>query len=464
MGRSILKRALIGLLVLGVCYTGISIYASVRLNRELSPLKARGKAVTLPLPRGIQLADHENAAPLYAAAAGWAKMHRFPGGWDPAARPSGAGAWKYGYDDLDDQWPGDIEPEVLDCLEQLVALDEPALELIRDAACRPHCAFDHPWLPLMRVRHPMALHDVDHLIHFLVANSLVAARAGDQRRALECLRLGFVLGRHTAEEPMEIAQSRAITSATRVMVSTSAWVIPSLRIDEADARALADEISRLDMAQSYALTLDHSRSVGLFMFESVRHELRSSRVVTRDAPGLWRLYAGPLRPLMHLDEVAYLKRVGALEMLLAESPRERALRWRDVPSWSTELRKARWAPLTHEHRVPPRAVGVRRQDCADVSHDLLRVVLGLQVYWQQHGSFPMELDDLRASGWDVPKDRFSEEELIYRPESDTFTLYSVGPNLVDDGGRPGYWPYDGPYGDPIADKLESDIVWKWAEG
>jgi hypothetical protein len=35
----------------------------------------------------------------------------------------------------------------------------------------------------------------------------------------------------------------------------------------------------------------------------------------------------------------------------------------------------------------------------------------------------------------VPLDGFSVEPLRYRPDGDSFILYSVGENLIDDGGR-----------------------------
>lgn len=35
----------------------------------------------------------------------------------------------------------------------------------------------------------------------------------------------------------------------------------------------------------------------------------------------------------------------------------------------------------------------------------------------------------------ISADRFSDKALIYRSTDQTFSLYSIGPNLTDDGGR-----------------------------
>jgi hypothetical protein len=101
----------------------------------------------------------------------------------------------------------------------------------------------------------------------------------------------------------------------------------------------------------------------------------------------------------------------------------------------------------------------RELDCADVTRDLLRTVLGLERYRQQHGRYPADLGRLRASGWKVPVDRFSEADFVYRPQGTRFLLYSVGPNLEDDGGEPGGWPFYRRRLDPD-EGLGGDIVWR----
>ena len=106
----------------------------------------------------------------------------------------------------------------------------------------------------------------------------------------------------------------------------------------------------------------------------------------------------------------------------------------------------------------------RRFDLHDASVDMLRIVLGLQTFRQERDRYPETLAELRATGWDVPQDRFSEDEFIYRREGEGFVLYSVGPNLVDDGGVPaGRFPFGRRDEYEPGDELRCDIVWEWAE-
>jgi hypothetical protein len=66
--------------------------------------------------------------------------------------------------------------------------------------------------------------------------------------------------------------------------------------------------------------------------------------------------------------------------------------------------------------------------------------------------YPGSLADLRrVVGWPLPEDPFSGKPFVYRRKDSTYLLYSIGPDLKDDGGRQLTlfgWPRTG------------DIVWR----
>lgn len=68
-----------------------------------------------------------------------------------------------------------------------------------------------------------------------------------------------------------------------------------------------------------------------------------------------------------------------------------------------------------------------------------RVLIALRTYMLENdGQSPVGLDeiaDILPGGSLI--DPFSDESLLYRPTGDGFVLYSVGPNLTDDGGQRG---------------------------
>ena len=69
----------------------------------------------------------------------------------------------------------------------------------------------------------------------------------------------------------------------------------------------------------------------------------------------------------------------------------------------------------------------------------LACVVGIQQFRQQRGSLPDKLEDLVPLFLkEAPVDSFSGRPFVYRTTSggSAFTLYSVGSDQVDDGGRP----------------------------
>lgn len=66
----------------------------------------------------------------------------------------------------------------------------------------------------------------------------------------------------------------------------------------------------------------------------------------------------------------------------------------------------------------------------------LRLTLGLAAYRDERGRYPERLDQLSPAHLrEVPQDVFTGEPLVYRREDRGYTLYSVGANGIDDGGR-----------------------------
>jgi hypothetical protein len=68
---------------------------------------------------------------------------------------------------------------------------------------------------------------------------------------------------------------------------------------------------------------------------------------------------------------------------------------------------------------------------------LLTVELALRCYRSEQGHAPGSLDQLVPKYLQrVPSDPFSDHPLVYRPQGTNWLLYSVGPDRVDDGGKP----------------------------
>jgi hypothetical protein len=466
-GRAV-KWALVALLIGGAIHLGVSVYTSSMLSAKLDALEAAKRPVHRWDLKPPGMPEGENAAPLYAAAAAWVRLHERAGGWDPSAPSSVQRALCIGYRDLltRDGTPRSLTPRELECLRRLVTIDQPALDLIREGARRPHCQFERDWYqPLTVGPHER---DPHQLLRFLAANVLVDARSGQDDLALECLRLGFTVGRQGAEEPTVIAGLGAARGTAHTMMTTAAHVLPRLRLTGERTRALADEVARVSLGATLPQRWNHERLTGLYVFGALSGPdgayflgPGAAPVPRVLEPMFWRQYAaGVLRPCLAVDEIEYLDQMARWDPVLAASVHERWNAWRAMRSDRPKPNAPWWAPVTRLIAWGP--VGYARvMDSWDVSCDLLRVVLGLERYRQQHGRYPDSLRQLRATGWDVPKDRFSEAEFVYKPRETTFLLYSVGPNLRDDGGEPRLWPFGRGRGCTPEGVPEGDIVWEY---
>ncbi len=77
-----------------------------------------------------------------------------------------------------------------------------------------------------------------------------------------------------------------------------------------------------------------------------------------------------------------------------------------------------------------------RSDWVEQVHRNLYLAFALAAYQRDHDRYPARLDDLAPKYLaTVPGDLFSGKPLIYRPEANSYLLYSVGVNGKDDGGR-----------------------------
>ncbi|MCK5001107.1 MAG: hypothetical protein KAS23_16300 [Anaerohalosphaera sp.] len=71
-------------------------------------------------------------------------------------------------------------------------------------------------------------------------------------------------------------------------------------------------------------------------------------------------------------------------------------------------------------------------------YEALVTVLSIELYKIEKRHYPVELGELVAEGYldRVPDDPYSDSGLIYRQTDDSYKLYSVSENFIDDGGEP----------------------------
>jgi len=185
--------------------------------------------------------------------------------------------------------------------------------------------------------------------------------------------------------------------------------------------------------------------------------LKLMDIFMRDRPELGQLYIvcqdNALRTLWECRQQLSREQTKELIIALAEFDRRRVLWLRIEEHLNNSHRNAGWEShlqsLLDDWTGYDRFLADRLNYLSNVA--LLRVLicdLAIQAFRDEHNRFPNRLDELVPEYLpSVPVDPFLEAPLIYRVESDAVTLYSVGPNLRDDGGK----AFD-------ANTNESDIV------
>lgn len=423
---------------------------SAEVQAKLAELEAAGTPLTGRDLAPPPVAEADNAAPLYLQAAELTRN-----------RWSGPSDGSVGYANAD--WR---KPEDLERVADLLAQDQQALDLIREATARPHCRFDTPYGDLVMGILPH-LAQMRNLARLQAAAAVVASHSGDQAGALEHLRRGLVIVRRTAEEGLTLSYLVA-NFIDHVVLRAGEYVLSQGELPETAAHALAEELRRVDWHHLLVRAIQSERVLGLQLFDLARKgEARgASELVGGEsdprAEGVLVTYAWPqTAPLMARDQLLFLEYMDRLEEAASrpfpEVPglvAEIAADYRTPAPELAELEAAVAARRDAEDLRNPSPFNPVTRIVVPVSAGLVSgsrgggasalraihdAVLGLTLYHQRHGAYPEQLEDLLSMDWPVPMDYYTEEPLVYRREGKSFVLYSLGPDLMDNGGTAVYW-------------------------
>ncbi|HUT76033.1 MAG TPA: hypothetical protein VM221_14500 [Armatimonadota bacterium] len=442
--RFVCGIALVVVAALAVAYWLFVASLKATLEQRLAQLRAKGiptawaQVIPPPVP------DHDNAAILYQQA------------FDqrPAWRTDGTDTLRKF---LKDDPPG-TRRKLAAGMQEILARNQAALDLVRAAADKPRCRFP-VWNDAANPCEILYRHfaSMRQCAQLLGAEALIRSARGDTAGALASCRTSLRMADHADVEPTLIAflVSSAISSIT---FSALKQVIEEGELDPRTCRDLSQQLGDSDAKGRFRKALQGEFASRLWLFEEAdRNPEEFVAIVGPDEPlaaASVRLCAGPLgRPLRLLDEIAYLG-LSREALSLAEKPyresepgyRELDKKLEDLPSYCLITQMV--------FGIYARAAVAR--DRALATRDAMRVALALEAYHGKYHRYPDALDALRAyPGWELPEDPFSGKDFGYKRQGEGFVLYSWGEDLDDDGGQPvppryGGYPPDG------------DTVWTFA--
>ena len=333
--------------------------------------------------------------------------------------------------------PEGMDDEWLAAARDVVARNEPCFELLDRASNMPECVFPMNWYDPYSGTFPQYA-EMRHAARMLAFRSLVLAEDGKGDEALASLRAAMRMSEHAQSNGMLIGALvgwaiQGITAARAQDVLSAAT--PSV----AACRETFEELDNLDPEAAFARALRLERVVyGLDQTSPFRGS---------GLPDEMRKGAALLALSIDYDQLAYLRsmrrQIDAVSLPWPRSKEESAGAYREVEADNMFL------TVLSRMISPTFSRAFESMEKVNARIGAWQIALALTAYRAEKGRYPDDLAALRAAGWDLPVDPFTQQDFRYRREGDGFVVWSLGPNMIDEGGE---------YRSPLKDAAAPDDV------
>jgi hypothetical protein len=352
-------------------------------------------------------------------------------------------------------------------VERIMGEHQEAVDLLKEAAGLPECHFPVNWeageaalFPHLGMIHSSA--------RFLDAKAVFDARRGQNAEAISDVETTLRMADQISAEPTLIAQ--LVRYACQVIALRSLnQVMEICPLDEAQSGEMYRLLAKIDQTKPFVRAMKGLRCEGLWIFDTLRKRPRFLPQMSPEITSVggksraWSLL-GPLfllwRAILNKDEAFYLR-------YMERQIRASSLPYPEVYRQLQDLSDER-AP---KYAIVTRVVTPFFSQASAKSGEALATIglaqwgLAINVFQIREGRWPKSLDEVRrALGWKLPVDPFSGKGFVYRLEPlaqaqgkpQGYLLYSIGPNLRDEGGqfrRSSEYPRLGP-------ERPDDLVWR----
>jgi len=294
--------------------------------------------------------------------------------------------------------------------------------------------------PMDVVPPPPERMDMEHLrqardsTRLLSLNALYQAHAGERDAAITDVVAGLQLGNALASEPSLMPQ---LVRFACTMMAYHGLIegFPPGAISRADLAHLLGQVQRDPGRVPMVIALEETRLSSVKSLHATldsgwadRYTKMERNLYLSRSPFMQRFgklaYASPLaRPWLNRDITTLSKAAGAITEL-AHLPYYDALRERDPPRGSV-------LPYTRQQ-----SNSLIRTLGSQARHEAVLQLLQLGLTLEQYPRPPESLDALLEHFPETTlTDPFTGHYFHYKPDGDFFLLYSVGENLMDDGGH-----------------------------
>ncbi len=418
-----------------VAHLSLNIYASVQLNRELAEIRQKGEPLQFSEIEPPAVPDAQNAWLVYQQAS--QSLH-----------------FSRAEKDAMETLQRSMTPQIESRIEGALRNNQRGIALTRQAAAMPQCRFPLNWQgnPI-QFRFPYYAR-LRELARLLVLDAKMNARQGDGTTALRDVRALFSMSHHLSKEPVLIGFLVA-QSVDALAHRALAQTLEKIPMTVAQARALEASLSKDDWRLAFRQSLVGERMFGIYAFESLGQPAPNNVQADDDESFSWPIWTRyPLlwisRPVLKMDEVQTLR---MWKLLLDSGESQQVPRPAGFGAeQEAAIQNAPFYALLTKMLFPVFTRSSDNRDNAEVRRREREVALALTCFRSARGHYPAQLQEA-ATLWgnSLPLDPYSQKPFVYGASGNSFVLYSIGVNRVDDGGKnlrsPGF--------NPLAD----DVPW-----
>ena len=426
--------------VLIVIYLAFDITFSIQLHNKIAELKRQGKPTTIAEIIPPPVPDEENAAILYNRAFELVTSENEDAAINKTKKII------HELKSLSDisEWTNEQKREISKLINSYEL--QKIYSLLEEGSQKPKCRFDLEYEKggaNITMPHLNSMRDA---VRFLCLRALVEVEEGNLEEAFNVLLVGLKISNHLKDEPTLVSQLVRV-ACDNIIIECIESIAGSKGIPIEKVKLIINELSYHTYIEPFIKAMDGERvHFGIWTFERV---LRGEFSVWRSC-GCWdvpldvAIYESSLnKPALKRDFIWYLT-------LFSNMQEKHNLLYYEIAASIQEEKIEKQIPrYCFFTKILLPAYNRARETMAKhkANIEVCKTGLVLKIYKTENGAYPETLSSLS----EVPVDPFSGKELIYKKSGDGFILYSLGPDMKDDGGVSR---------EEVEDRENYDIVWK----
>ena len=428
----------------------LNIVFGIQLCNKIAELKAQGRPMTIAEIMPPPVPDEENAALLYNKA--FILMTTGEGG-KPYIPNKESGTENRAIKIVKEvksfsdtsQWTDEQKQEISKLVNSRDS--QYIYELLEEGSKKSKCNFNRNYEDGPGTLMP----DLSYMrdaIRLLCAKALLQAESGKTKEAFDTLLIGLKISNHL-KDGLTLIEQLVRIACDGIIIECIESISDSKGITPEQANLIMDELSAHEGKEPFIKSMDGERvAFGGWIFERIIQGKTSIRELSnigvegvegnegKDTFGdriLSPLFLYLYRPICKKDYICYLT-------LISKTQDNYNLPYYEYKN-NSEISINQQTEQLPRYCIFTRMLLPALDRVAELQArhqayiDICRTGLALEIYSAKNGIYPEKLENLVPEFLsEIPIDPFSGESLIYKKTFNGFILYSLGPNMKDDGG------------------------------